>query len=115
MHSFVYKYIPSALSSTWVTNLTHRTTNNDDPENVRPLRNDDDFYIPAPRTDFLARQPYFNLPKIWNNAPTHLKNNSSKIQFPKELKNSLVDQLSSTNFCTRLLCPVCHIAPNIPT
>jgi hypothetical protein len=114
IHSFVYKTIPIALTTTWVTNLEHRQLTNDDDGRIIQLRNDDDLFVPPSRTEFLTRHPFFNLPKLWNNAPLSIKLKSSKIQFTYALKLHLIEKLSTTNFCTRLLCPVCHLAPNLP-
>jgi hypothetical protein len=100
-HSYVYNYIPSAFATTWSTNRQNR--DNDD----RQLRNDDDFFIPRFRTDFIARLPLFNLPKIWNNTSVELTSTSHKLTFSNQVFKHLLDKLSPIANCTRLVCPAC--------
>jgi hypothetical protein len=100
-HSYVYNYIPFALNNTWIQNRHNR--DNDD----RQLRNDNDFFVPRFRTDFLARLPLFNLPKTWNDTPILLTSTSHKLTFSTQTFKYLLDQLSSTPNCNRLVCPSC--------
>jgi hypothetical protein len=100
-HSYVYNYIPPALNNTWIQNRHNR--DNDD----RQLRNDNDFFVPRFRTDFLARLPLFNLPKTWNDTPILLTSTSHKLTFSTQTFKYLLDQLSSTPNCNRLVCPSC--------
>jgi hypothetical protein len=100
-HSYVYNYIPSAFATTWSTNRQNR--DNDD----RQLCNDDDFFIPRFRTDFIARLPLFNLPKIWNNTSVELTSTSHKLTFSNQVFKHLLDKLSPIANCTRLVCPAC--------
>lgn len=100
-HSYVYNYIPKAFSNTWKKNRDFR--DNDD----RELRNDDDFHITRHRTDYLARFPFFNLPKIWNETSNILTSTTHKRTFITNVTTHLLNNLSPNPNCSRLLCPAC--------
>jgi hypothetical protein len=100
-HSYVYNYIPEAFHNTWPRNRDNRDNGE------RELRNDDDFYIPRHRTDFISRFPFYNLPKVWNDTPAILTSTSHKKTFTTNATKLLLDKLSNVPNCTRLLCPAC--------
>jgi hypothetical protein len=91
----------SLLWKTWIQNRHHR--DNDDQQ----LCNDDDFFVPRFRTDFKARLPLFNLPKIWSDTPSLLTSTTHKLTFSTQTFKYLFDQLSRTPNCNRLVCPAC--------
>jgi hypothetical protein len=107
-HSFVYNYSPKAFDNTWITNRQSR--NNDDLRlDLIELRDDNAYYLPRPRTDFLARFPYFNLPKLWNDTPAILTSTSNRLVFIKQSSQMQIDKLSDTPNCNRLFCPACSL------
>lgn len=127
MHSFTYKLLPEAFNDTWTTNADMRALRGggagvgDGPHdeggpyigpNLEPrhnLRDDDNYHISFYRTDQLSRFPLFNFPRIWNDLPIDLKVLPSKKQFLVNIKLYFVNKLNDTDYCTRLLCPVCHL------
>ncbi len=100
-HSYVYNYIPKEFANTWINNRQNR--DNDDSQ----LRNDNDFFVPRFRMDFIARLPLFNLPKIWNETPSTLISTSHKHSFNTQAFKYFLDQLNATPNCNRLVCPAC--------
>jgi hypothetical protein len=95
----VYNYIPNAFANTWITNRQNR--DNDDLQ----LRNDDEFFVPRFRTDFIARLPLFNLLKIWNETPTTLTSTSHKHTFNTQAFKYFLDQLNVTLTAADLFAP----------
>ncbi len=102
-HSYVYKYIPTAFLGTWPTNRDYRDIDD------RELRNDDDYHIPRHRTDNIARFPFFRLPQVWNETSVILTSTSHKKVFAASVFKDLLDKLSPTPTCNRLLCPACLV------
>jgi hypothetical protein len=100
-HSYVYNYIPNAFANIWITNRQNR--DNDDLQ----LRNDNEYFVPRFRTDFIARLPLFNLPKIWNETPNTLTSTSHKHTFNTQAFKYFLEQLNATPNCNRLVCPAC--------
>ncbi len=83
----MYNYILSAFADTWITNRQNR--DNDDLQ----LRDDDEFFVPRFRADFIARLLLFNLPKIWNETPSTLTSTSHKQTFSTQTLKYFLDQL----------------------
>jgi hypothetical protein len=128
MHSYTNNIIPEAFSNTWISNAAQRTQrvegragvvvdfpmmrNMINDPNIEPnfyLRNDNDYHIPFCRTDYLRRFPFFNFPRIWNELPMETKILVPKNQFLGKVKQFFLNTLRENNYCTRLLCPVCHL------
>ena len=97
---------PSALHNIWIRNRERRQLDNN---YLYELRNDNDFYIPYSQTDFISRLPLHHLPTLWNSLPPDLQIICNKYEFNFKLKNYLIDLLSETPICNRLLCPNCHL------
>jgi hypothetical protein len=91
-----------AFSNNWKKNKDFR--DNDD---SRELRNYNDFHMTRHRTDYLARFPFFNLPKIWNETSNILTSTAHKRTFITNVTTYLVNNLNPTPNCYRLLCPAC--------
>lgn len=97
--------LPVAFNFTWVLTAERRA---DDYHLL--LRNSDNLYIPFARLASSIRQPYIILPKTWREFNTaDIKIIRDKSEFNTRLKAHLLDELSSTVNCNRLLCPVCHL------
>ena len=103
MHSFVFNFLPSSFADTWHLNNSRHSESN------YQLRNEDDFYVPLARTEFLKNFPLTNLPKLWNSLPPDLKMIRQKLAFKIKLKELFLNNLDENFRCTRLLCPVCHL------
>ena len=103
MHSFVFNFLPSSFADTWHLNNSRHSASN------YQLRNEDDFYVPLARTEFLKNFPLTNLPKLWNSLPPDLKMIRQKLAFKIKLKELFLNNLDENFRCTRLLCPVCHL------
>jgi hypothetical protein len=101
-HSYIYKYIPKAFLGTWPTNRDYRDIDD------RELCNDD-YHIPRLRTDNIARFLFFNLPQVWNEISVILTSTSHKKVFATSASKDLLDKLSPTPNCNRLLCPACLV------
>ncbi len=102
-HSYVYKYILTAFLGTWPTNRDYRDIDD------RELRNDDGYHIPRHRTDNIARFPFFRLPQVWNETSVILTSTSHKKVFATNAFKDLLNKLSPTPNCNRLLCPACLV------
>jgi hypothetical protein len=66
------------------------TNRNRNPDLV--LRNADDYYVPAHKMASVKRFPYFQFPKIWNEANI-VKRNPSKIAFFESIKSALLNEI----------------------
>ena len=105
MQHFTQKFLPISLRDMWITNIIRRQ----DQAHVE-LRNDDQLHIPFSRTNLTAKLPVANFPSIWTDFPSEeIKFIRNKIEFNYKLKFFLLNQLSSTVNCSRLLCPDCHL------
>ena len=105
MQQYKQGFLPPSFNDTWITNAERR---NDDIHII--LRNDQNLSMPFSRLSSSARQPLINLPKTWiefNNETIKIVRN--KLEFKSTLKKHLIEELSSTINCTRLLCPTCHL------
>jgi hypothetical protein len=103
MQQYKFNHLPSAFSNEWTTN-EERFTNQD----LMPLRNNDDFFVPFARTGQAER--FFALPKIWNEFPDIvIKCEANKLIFNSKLKEYFLDKLNANFVCSRLLCPHCHL------
>jgi hypothetical protein len=105
-HSFYYNTTPTSFTHTWRTTLEQRNLDNNN-AHLLNLRNNNDMFVPPCRSISLSRFPFFNLPKLWNELPPSIKENSSKNSFNIALKNHLFSSLSANFVCNRLLCPAC--------
>ena len=102
----IQKTGPIALHNTWMRNRDRRIQ---DDEYHYELRNDDDFFTPAFRTDTISRLPLHQLPILWNTLPPNIQIIRNKLEFNSKLKTYLINCLSETPNCSRLLCPNCHL------
>jgi hypothetical protein len=103
-HSFVFYSIPVAFQNTWTTNREHRNYDNND--NIA-LRDDDDYHIPHYRTDYISKFPLCNLPRTWNMFSSDLVSTPNRSKFTYGATVFLLDKLSETPSCNRLLRPYC--------
>jgi len=105
MHDFKYGFLPPSFDNMWTTNRIRRQ----DQVEIE-LRNDDLLFIPFTRSDFILRMPLHLFPKCWNDFENEdLKFIRNKIEFNLKLKDFLLEKLSATINCRRLLCPSCHL------
>jgi len=121
MQRYIQGFLPSAFNNVWITNQARRDEAlnfNDNMANdqlvvQRILRNSENLNIPFARLAFSTKQPYVNLPKTWTEfTEESIKILRNKLEFNFKLKKHLLDQLSSTIICSRLLCPACHLNIN---
>ena len=105
MHNFINNNLPQSFRNTWIRN-SDRRTNEDQPI----LRNNSEFFLPACRLTSTELFPLANFPRTWCNFPhVAVKSLSSSNEFKTKLKLHLLDKLSSSITCMRLLCPHCHL------
>jgi hypothetical protein len=86
MHNFAHGRLPFSFTDMWITNR------NRNPDLV--LRNADDYYVPAHKMASVKRFPFFQFPKIWNEASI-VKRNPSKIAFLKSVKYALLNEIEN--------------------
>ncbi len=115
MHAYVHNLLPTQFNNIWPTTQERRRRNiqdleDDDTDQHLILRNDSDFYINYVRLSFSQRQPITVLPKTWNDFTiVEIKTTTNKLHFNLLLKKHLINNLSDSVTCNRLLCPVCHL------
>ena len=120
MHSYINNLLPDQFANIWPTNQERRRLiaedqDNEDHQDInslqnRLLRNDTHFHIKFVRLAFSLKQLIIVIPKTWNEFTDEtIKNTRSKNQFNILLKQQLLNNLSTTIICNRLLCPVCHL------
>jgi hypothetical protein len=105
-HSFKFNTAPFAFKNIWKTTLEQRHLDGNN-ENIFNLRNNDDYFIPPSRTQFLSRFPLYNLPSLWNNLPPLLREQPDRKLFSPSIKKYLLSKLSFVIQCNRLMCPSC--------
>jgi hypothetical protein len=104
MQQFVNGFLPNSYDNEWLTNASIRG------EDLPLLRNQDDLHIPFSRVNYVERLPLIVFPKLWSNFSTlEIKFIRDKTEFKLKLKKHLLNELSSSVSCTRLLCPRCHL------
>ena len=109
MHRYVQGFLPTAFRNIWITNHERRRINNNE-DLQRTLRNSENLNIPFARLSTSLKQPYFNLPVTWSNFDQPaIKIIRNMPEFNFKLKTHLLQLLLEMNYCTRLLCPVCHL------
>jgi hypothetical protein len=86
MHNFAHGRLPLSYTDMWITNRIRN------PDLV--LRNADDYYVPAHKMASVKRFPFFQFPKIWNEANI-VKRNPSKIAFLKSVKYALLNEIEN--------------------
>jgi hypothetical protein len=86
MHNFAHGRLPLSYTDMWITNRIRN------PDLV--LRNADDYYVPAHKLASVKRFPFFQFPKIWNEANI-VKRNPSKIAFLKSVKYALLNEIEN--------------------
>lgn len=100
-HAYVYNYLPLSFN-----NFLQR--NHELNRHGHTLRNDNDFFVPQTKNEFLKRFPFHSLPVTWNNLPVHLKIIPNKKLFRLSLKSHLIQHCKSFT-CDRLFCYVCSL------
>jgi hypothetical protein len=84
MHNFAHGRLPLSFTDMWTTNR------NRNPDLI--LRNADDYHVPAHKMASVKRFPFFQFPKIWNEANI-VKRNPSKIAFLRSIKYALLNEI----------------------
>jgi len=84
MHAVYYNYAPKSFENVW-------TLNNERNMNLT-LRNNDDYRLPIPRTEFFKKMPIYALPSAWNSAG-NITFHENKTTFKIALKNQLFEEL----------------------
>lgn len=109
MHRYIQGFLPFVFRNIWLTNQERRRVgSNQDLQRI--LRNSDNLNIPFARLSTSLKHPYFNLPITWSNFDfPAIKIIRDIPEFNFKLKTHLLQLLSDTIHCTRLLCPVCHL------
>ena len=92
--SFMFDYtcgnLPEGFTDCWRRNRDHR-----DPRvNDRPLRNNDDFYVPFLRYVYLTSHPLYYFSNVWNSLSDDIKNSFPKKAFQRKLKSSLMLEIA---------------------
>ena len=86
MHNFAHGRVPLSFADMWITNRTRNP--------AIELRNADDYYVPTHKMASVKRFPYFQFPKIWNDANI-VKRNPSKCVFLKTVKSALLNEIGN--------------------
>ncbi len=93
----------------WVTNVIRRA----DQAQIE-LRNNDLLFAPFARTATTARLPLTSFPRLWNEFPDGgIKFIRNKLEFNSKLKKYFLNSLNQNVTCNRLLCPDCHLNPDV--
>jgi hypothetical protein len=109
MHQFYHSHLPISFSNTRIFNAQRRQLHHQEQE-IRDLRNEEDFYVPCSRLCSIDCHPLVNYLKLWNEfSHPEIKSTAHKLVFNKQLKKHFLDKLDSDYKCTRLLCPYCHL------
>jgi hypothetical protein len=111
MHQFYHSKLHISFSNTWISHAQRRELHHQDKDQeIRKLRNEEDFYVPFLRLCSIDRHPLVNYLKLWNElSHPEIKSTAHKLVFNKQLKKHFLDKLDSNYKCTRLLCPHCHL------
>jgi hypothetical protein len=100
---FMYYYInnktPRIFANTW-------TVRNRD-ERLRQNNHEENNLIPFYRLATLEKLPLITYPTAWRNTEDEIRKSPSIAIFNNTLKTSLLDSLSNTPICNRVLCPEC--------
>jgi Reverse transcriptase (RNA-dependent DNA polymerase) len=108
MFQFKNNLLPEAFNETWITNQQRLVEIN---MLLRP--NNDEFFVPFARISQVERLPLISFPKSWNEFENEdIKSVQSKNEFNSMLKTHFINLLNANFFCSRLLCPHCHIHDN---
>jgi hypothetical protein len=101
MQKFKQGFLPMAFYNVWHSNLVRR-----DNEFEIALRNQEGMDIPFVR---LSSSSLVNLPRTWEKFQNdEIKILRSISEFKSKLKICLLNELTATVRCNRLLCHVCH-------
>ena len=84
MHSIAFKYSPKSFDNIWIKNSERIIDLN--------LRNEDNFYVPAPKIDLFKKMPIYSLPLEWNNCGI-LKFYENRFTFKHALREQLYTEL----------------------
>jgi len=84
MHSIHFNYAPKSFEDVWNQNVDRNL-------NVT-LRNDENYRVPIPRTEFFKKMPLYTLPNAWNSAG-NLILLENKTTFKIAVKNELFEEL----------------------
>ena len=85
MHSYKFQRLPFSFNEIWQTNRIRH------PE--RPLRNDDELFIPPYRIELVKRLPLVEFPTAWNNERSIENTNPVQHVFLKNVKKVLLSNI----------------------
>jgi hypothetical protein len=91
---------PAAFEHTW--------TNRIRDVRLRWNEHEEANLIPFYRLSILERLPLISYPTAWLNTNEDTRNTTSVLLFNEKLKKNLIDALSDTPNCNRVMCPVCR-------
>jgi hypothetical protein len=86
MHNFAHGRLPLSFAEMWITNRARNPN--------LELRNADDYYVPAHKFVSIKRFPYFQFPKIWNEA-NNPKRNPNKCAYLRSVKTVLLNEIAN--------------------
>jgi hypothetical protein len=82
MHSYVFNKLPFSFNETWLTNRMRHPD--------RPLRNDEELFVPPCRIELVRKLPLVSFPMAWNTETSSEKSNPIQHVFLKQVKRSLL-------------------------
>ena len=91
MYDFCNNKLPKSFQHSY---LLHSYSNS----HPYPTRSTNLFIIPTPRSDFAAKLPYFNFPKIANSCSEYITNASSRNQMKTKIRNNVIQLYPSLVF-----------------
>ena len=69
--------------------------------------NNNNLYLPRPRTNFSKNSIYYMVPSTWNNLPNDLKFETNRNRFKNNIKLNALNKYSEFVNCNDLFCPQC--------
>ena len=100
MFDYTRKKLPSSFDSVFPYNC--------EIQNLRYTRQSRLLHIPRCESNFASKLPLYMLPSIWNKWSSHLSENTTRNQFRKHVKSTLINQYSSRVYCTNTFCKDCR-------
>ena len=76
-------------------------------QSLRYTRQSRLLHIPRCESHFANKLPLYMLPSIWNKWASNLSENTTRNQFKKHVKSTLINQYSSRVYCTNIV-KDCH-------
>ena len=87
MFDYTRKTLPSFFDSVFPYNC--------EIQSLRYTRQSRLLHIPRCESNFASKLPLYMLPSIWNKWASHLSENTTRNQFRKHVKSTLINQYSS--------------------